>query len=981
MLGLTEVLRKHIQDVRVHELAESASYRRFVTVRNTFGWMTDDLAPVTTLTILALVSGSRAINPSVAFTTLSLVALLIAPIHESILAIPEALNAVASFDRIEGFLLREDCTSDCDTQIPSSETESRSNTTEVELSRIPAAESSATPLVILEAATVRVGQTGRVILDNISLELFPASFTFIIGPVGCGKSTLLRAIIGDVRLTDGRRSLSAAFKDFGFCAQDTWLPNDTVKNIVLGPASFEEVWYVSVIQACALTNDIACFPLGDDTVVGSNGYSLSGGQRQRLALARALYSRKKILVLDDITSGLDIDSSKRIVNGLETICRQQGLAVILATHAVHHLHYADHIVALGQNGRLIEQGSLAVLMNSHDGNVRNLGLTKEYGTAGKPDVHAVVREPLVAHEADGDAQAELARRTGDMSVYKHYTASIGWKLGSIIILTAISFAFGRKFPELWVRWWSEDADSQSPRHAPALWVGIYFLVGLVSIASVFAHLWTFLVWTIPQSSAKLHEELLNSVMNAPYTFFLNSEAGVTLNRFANDMSLIDLDLAGGVVQTLLGSGVCIGAAVLIAAGAEYAGLTIPPVIAILYMIQRFYLRTSRQLRFMDLEAQAPLLSHFHETLAGVTTIRAFHWQRHWHQRCLHLVDRSQRPYYLLLCIQRWLNLVLDLVTAGVATVVVTLAITMRHTASSGSVGVSLLNILSFNTQMSNLIVAWTALETSLGAVARCKNFGLTTSSEHLAEETIEPPANWPPNGQLRLAAITAAYSAGIPVLQDITLSIPAGTKVGICGRSGSGKSSLLLMLFRMLDPSCGTIEVDDVDLATLPRAVTRSRFTALPQDALCLPGSVRMNLDPMQAHDVHEMSSALLKVGLLDLVVARGGLDSKMDDLGLSQGEMQLFALARALLRPSKLLVFDEMTSAVDGNTEENMMEVIQKEFEDSTVIVVAHRLNTIVGFDMLVVLDNGRLVECGSPQELLAKERGFFKGMWESRA
>lgn len=276
---------------------------------------------------------------------------------------------------------------------------------------------------------------------------------------------------------------------------------------------------------------------------------------------------------------------------------------------------------------------------------------------------------------------------------------------------------------------------------------------------------------------------------------------MTLNRFANDMSLIDLDLAGGVAQTLLGSGVCIGAAMLIAAGAEYAGLTIPPVIAILYMIQRFYLRTSRQLRFMDLEAQAPLLSHFHEALAGVTTIRAFHWQRHWHQRCLHLVDRSQRPYYLLLCIQRWLNLVLDLVTAGVATVVVTLAITMRHTASSGSMGVSLLNILSFNTQMSNLIVAWTALETSLGAVARCKNFGLTTSSEHLAEETTEAPANWPPKGQLRLAGITAAYSAGIPVLQDITLSIPAGTKVGICGRSGSGKSSLLLMLFRMLDPS------------------------------------------------------------------------------------------------------------------------------------------------------------------------------------
>jgi len=979
MLGLTEFLSGHIQNLRIHELAESASYRRFVTVRNAFGWMPDDLAPATTLTVFALVNGGQAINPSMAFTTLSLIALLITPIHISILAIPEALNVLVSFHRIERFLLREDNEGNADANAPPSELLGNFSTNGLELSRMPVSQPAASLVIKLEAASVRVGHTGRVILDNVSVAFLPATFTFIVGPTGSGKSTLLRAIIGDVKLSKGRRIIPMAVEDFGFCAQDAWLPNDTVRNIILGLSSLDEEWYRSVVETCSLASDIDSFPIGDNTVIGSKGFSLSGGQRQRLALARALYSRKKILVLDDITSGLDTDLSQKVMHSLKNLCSKQGLVVILATHAVRHLTCADHIVALGQDGKIVEQGSLATL-NAHGGYVHNLRLSSEHsGSRDKVEHPRLAREPVVARKADDDAQEELARRTGDFAVYKHYMASIGWKLGSVIILTAISFAFGRKFPELWVRWWSEDETSSNPRHPLALWIGIYFLVGLVSIASVFSHLWTFLVWTIPKSSAKLHEQLLDSVMNAPYSFFVNVDAGVTLNRFANDMTLIESDLAGGVVQTLFGTGICIGAAMLIAAGADYAGVTIPLIIAILYILQKYYLRTSRQLRFMDLEAQAPLLAQFQETLAGVTTIRAFHWQRHWHQQCLDLLDRSQRPYYLLLCIQRWLNLVLDLVTAGLATVVVALAITMRHTATSSSIALSLLNILSFNTQLSYLIVAWTALETSLGAVARCKNFGLTTPSEHLANETTNPPANWPSEGHLQLSEIAAAYTEGAPVLQDVSLSFPAGSKVGICGRSGSGKSSLLLMLFRMLDPSSGKIEVDNIDLATLPRAMIRSRFTAVPQDLLSLPGSVRMNLDPMEAHSLDDVNSALLKVGLLHLVTARGGLDSEMGDLMLSQGEMQLFAVARALLRPSKILIVDEMTSAVDRHTEERMIELIRTEFKTSTVIAVAHRLRTIIDFDMVVVMHDGRVVECGSPEELLGKNEGWFKDMWES--
>lgn len=333
----------------------------------------------------------------------------------------------------------------------------------------------------------------------------------------------------------------------------------------------------------------------------------------------------------------------------------------------------------------------------------------------------------------------------------------------------------------------------------------------------------------------------------------------------------------------------------------------------------------------------------------------------------------------MLCIQRWLNLVLDLTTAVIAIIISALAIILHGSTSAGSVGLSLLNILNFNSQLSLLILDWTSLETSLGAVARCKNFESGTPSEHLKDETIEPPNKWPFVGQMTISNVTASYTEGdTPVLQNIFLSIPAGAKVGVCGRSGSGKSSLLLTILRMLEISAGNIELDGFDLATLPRAIIRSRVTALPQDTLSVPGSVRTNLDPLGTCTTEAVSNALTKVGLLELINERGGIDARINDIGLSQGEMQLFAVARTLLRPSKLLIIDEMTSAVDTTTEKRMLNLIRTEFKESTVIAVAHRLHTISDFDIIVVMDAGKIVEYGPPEDLLGKDNGWFKALWE---
>ncbi|KIM99420.1 hypothetical protein OIDMADRAFT_146875 [Oidiodendron maius Zn] len=954
MLGLTGYLRDRIQELRVAELNEYAQYRKFVTFRNAFAAIPDNVAPPLTMMMFTLIHGGSTLTPSVAFTSLSLVSLLTKPIQEIIFAVPSFITAMASVDRIEAFILLDGGELILSTAVSNMH---QPDVDGVELSALTAPADRTS--VRLEEVTVRLGKENETILDNISLAVLSGTLNFIVGPIGSGKSTLLRTIIGDAPLARGRRILPT--KDVGFCSQEPWLPNETIRKIILRQSELDHQWYATVVQACALTVDIAALPAGENTVIGNKGVSLSGGQKQRLAVARALYSRKKLLVLDDIFSGLDARSVKHIfdhVLGPEGLCKKHGITAVMATHTVQYLHHADHIIALTDGGKVVEQGSFEAL-DSQNGYVHNLKLSGEQQRHDEQDINAAApkSEPVITQKPDNDADQELARRTGDPAVYRYYA----------------------RFPELWAQWWSEAEVSGDERHPLGVWIGVYILISALAIVCLFSQIWVMLVWSVPKSSAKLHQQLLDSVMNAPYSFFVHTDSGVTLNRFANDMSLIELQLADAVMHTQNGVCLCIASAILIAAGARYVGVIMPFVVILLYLLQKFYLRTSRQLRFMDLEAQAPLLTHCQETLTGVTTIRAFGWQESSHTTCLELLDRSQRPYYLMLCIQRWLNLVLDLTTAIIATVVVAFAMTLHGTASAGSVGLSLLNILNFNSQLSQLILDWTSLETSLGAVARCRNFETTTPSEHLKGETIEPPSEWPSSGQMTLSNLTASYvEGGASVLQNVSLSIPAGAKVGICGRSGSGKSSLLLALFRMLELSSGQMMLDGLDLATLPRATIRAHITAIPQDTLSVPGTVRANLDPLKTCTPAAISNALAKVGLSELIDERGGIDAEMNDLGLSQGETQLFAVARALLRPSKLLIVDEMTSAVDAATEMRMLDLIRTEFKESTVIAVAHRLRTIVNFDMIVVMDAGKIVEYGPPTELLENNGGWFKAMWQ---
>lgn len=413
-LGLTDYLTDRIQALRVKELADYSEYRKFVTHRNVISAVPPAFAPALTLMMFTLVNRQQALNPTVAFTTLALVALLTSPIQDMIHAVPMFQVGLASLDRVQSFLLLDTAEEDIvSAPWPSYTGDGWSNDIELAVMRPKdLTRAGQFAIIALESASV----TG--VLHDITLAITPGSLTLIVGPVGSGKSTLLQAMIGTVRLCEGRRHLDQTASEAAFCAQDPWLPNDTVRNLVLAHSAFDPAWYAYVVGACALDIDIASFPRGDETVVGSKGISLSGGQRQRLALVRAVYARKALLVADDVFSGLDASTSKHVFDnifGIGGICKRHGMTAVVATHAVQHLRQADEVIALGQDGSVMEQGSFTEL-TSRPGYVHHLRLRAEMPTetqrAEEPAPVVKATEPSKIETA----QQDLARRTGYIAV-------------------------------------------------------------------------------------------------------------------------------------------------------------------------------------------------------------------------------------------------------------------------------------------------------------------------------------------------------------------------------------------------------------------------------------------------------------------------------------------------------------------------------------------------------------------------------------
>jgi ABC-type multidrug transport system fused ATPase/permease subunit len=479
---------------------------------------------------------------------------------------------------------------------------------------------------------------------------------------------------------------------------------------------------------------------------------------------------------------------------------------------------------------------------------------------------------------------------------------------------------------------------------------------------------------VPHAGRKLHEALLTTVLNAPMSFFASTDTGITTNRFSQDLELIDMELPVALIRTAMMFFVLLAQLLVILSAAKYVGIAMPAVLVIIYFLQVYYLRTSRRLRLLDIETKAHLGTQFLELLSGLITVRAFQWEYQHLSSFLETLKKAQRPFYLLYCVQRWLNMVLDLIVGALAIMLVTIAIKTKGTVDPGMTGLALTNLVGFSQMLKQLITNWTLLETSMGALSRIRSFTSEVESENQPGEDHVAPDHWPKFGGIEFRDVVASHKAAKrPTLDNISFAIPPGTKLALVGRSGSGKSSLIAALLRLMDLQSGSIVIDGIDIATLPRQTVRSRLIALPQDPYVLAGTVRENIDPLYTVSDDEIVSALRKVQLDHLLDdEEAGLNAKLTTEMLSHGQCQLLCLARAMIRKGSILILDEATASVDVHTDALMQQIIRTEFKHHTIIAAAHRLDTIIDFDAVLMLDAGRILETDNPANLLGRDSSF---------
>ncbi|KAK2756862.1 ABC multidrug transporter [Colletotrichum kahawae] len=947
MMGLTDYFAAMVQQLRVAELDMSKKFRMFIVRIILISNLSDQMTPAAVVTAAVFWTRADGFTISQAFTSLAIVALVSTPLANLIGSYPTFVSSVACFGRIQEFLKPSVSTA----SIPNTASHAASKHRAIEMKEMHAQPRSERSGFAISLENVAVGVDGKEepILRDITLSIPRAKYTEVTGVVGCGKSILMKTILGEVSLHGGHIRFAQPNTSVAFCEQSAWLRNVSIKDNIIGQKRFDDEWYARVVFACDLKQDISRLPKGDDTLVGSGGITLSGGQRQRVALARAVFARRSIVLLDDPFSALDAETRTKVFSrllGEEGLLRECDTTVIHATPAGPRKSIADNVVLLSKM-RSIEQAgpsiSLATAFKDVDFEPRPEEFIQQ-----DEDINATT-ETSKSKTSETKDEHVTQRQSGDFSLYKFYLRSMGPVLTITFILAAATYIFLGFMPNIWLRIWTERGTNDGSRGA---YFGAYlsFCLGTVLFSGLAIGL--FFVVVIPHSATRLHWKLLDSVLKAPLWFFTTVDSGVTLNRFSQDMTLVDQTLPTAFFEVVLDTLVAIASAALIASGAQYFAAIIPVCVLPLYFLQKFYLKTSRQMRHLDLESKSPLYTHFTETLNGVVTIRAFGWQQEFVKEQLRLLDISQRPYYLLFCIQRWLAIMLDLFVAVIATVLVAFAVKLTNTTSGGAIGLS--------------PCSWTNLETSLGAIARLRDFVRDTPQEDgvNAQNLPSVPQGWPSSGAITFKNIDARY-------KSYPYTIP-------------GKTSLLLALLRLLETPSGSIHIDDVDLCSLSRKAIRPHVITLSRDPVTLPGSVRTNLDPNGSFDRQSGDKALIealeKTFLWDDVIKpRGGLDADFAELGLSHGQQQLFALARAMSHKykSKVVLLDEATSSIDHETDEMLQKVLREELASHTILAVAHRLDTIEDYDVVVVMDNGRIVEVGNPRELREQTGSAFQRLF----
>ncbi|NXI19483.1 MRP1 protein, partial [Irena cyanogastra] len=995
--------REKVLEIRQKEL-QVLKKSAYLAAMATFTWVCAPfLVALSTFAVYVTVNKNNILDAQKAFVSLALFNILRFPLNMLPMVISNIVEASVSLKRLRVFLSHEELDPDSIVRDPSKEAEG---------------------CIVVKNATFSWAKTDPPLLNSINFTVPEGSLVAVVGQVGCGKSSLLSALLGEMDKKEGYVVVKGSV---AYVPQQAWVQNATLEDNIIFGREMSESRYKRVIEACALLPDIEILPSGDKTEIGEKGVNLSGGQKQRVSLARAVYCNADVYLLDDPLSAVDAHVGKHI---FEKVIGPKGILKnktrVLVTHAINYLPQMDTILVMtdgeisemgsyqelleqdgafaeflrtyanaeqamensdinspsAKEGKPIENGSL---VNEAPGKLmhRQLSNSSTYsrdpGKAQHQSSTAELQKPLAEKNSWKLMEADTAK-TGRVkaSVYWEYMRAIGLFMSFLAIFLFMCNHIASLASNYWLSLWTDDPVVNGTQQNTSLRLGVYGALGISQGIAVFGYSMVVSIGGV-FASRHLHLNLLHNVLRSPMSFFERTPSGNLVNRFSKEIDTIDSTIPP-IIKMFMGSTFnVIGACIIILLATPIAAVIIPPLGLVYLFVQRFYVATSRQLKRLESVSRSPVYSHFNETLLGVSVIRAFEEQKRFIRQNDMKVDENQKAYYPSIVANRWLAVRLEYVGNCIVLFAALFAVIARNKLSAGLVGLSVSYSLQITAYLNWLVRMSSELETNIVAVERVKEYGEMEKEAEWSIEQTAPASSWPEEGKVEFRGYGLRYREDLDlVLKNINVTINGGEKIGIVGRTGAGKSSLTLGLFRINEAAEGEIIIDGINIAKIGLHDLRFKITIIPQDPILFSGSLRMNLDPFDQHSDEDIWRSLELAHLKNFV---SSLPDKLNHEcaeggeNLSVGQRQLMCLARALLRKSKILVLDEATAAVDLETDKLIQSTIKSQFEECTVLTIAHRLNTIMDYTRVLVLERGEVVECGTPDQLL-QEKGIFYSM-----
>ncbi|XP_061353257.1 ABC transporter C family member 8-like isoform X1 [Gastrolobium bilobum] len=918
---------------------------------------------------------SAPLNAGTIFTVLATLRIMGEPVR----MIPEALSVMmqvkVSFDRLNNFLFDDELSND---ENGRSIKQCSVNAVEIQAGNFIWDQESVSPT-----------------LRNVNLEIKWGQKTAVCAPVGAGKSSLLYAILGEIPKTSGTVNVGGTL---AYVSQSSWIQSGTVQDNILFGKPMDKTRYENAIKVCALDKDIHDFSHGDLTEIGQRGINMSGGQKQRIQLARAVYNDADIYLLDDPFSAVDAHTAAILFNDcVMTALREK--TVILVTHQVEFLSEVDKILVM-EGGKVIQSGSyedlltagtaFEQLVSAHKETISEMDQNNENKGGSENEVVAHPQESHGFHLTKNQSEGEISTK-GQLGVQltqeeEKVIGNVGWKpfwdyisfsrglfMLCLVMLGQSAFVALQTASTYWLA-----IAIEIPKITSGTLIGVYSLISFVGAA--FVYLRSYLTALLGlKASTTFFSSFTTAIFKAPMLFFDSTPIGRILTRASSDLSILDFDIPYSMTFVLsVAIEILVTICVMVSVTWQVLIVAVPAMIASKY-IQGYYQASARELIRINGTTKAPVMNFAAETSLGVVTVRAFNMVDRFFKNYLKLVDTDAALFFHSNVTMEWLILRIEVLqNLTVFTAALLIILLPQGYVSPGLVGLS----LSYAFTLTASQVFWTRwfcnFSNYIISVERIKQFINIPAEPPAIVEDKRPPSSWPSKGRIDLQALEIRYRPNAPlVLKGITCTFKEGSRVGVVGRTGSGKSTLISALFRLVEPARGDILIDGINIGSMGLKDLRTNLSIIPQEPTLFKGSIRTNLDPLGLYSDDEIWKALEKCQLKETISSLPSLlDSSVSDEGgnWSLGQRQLFCLGRVLLKRNRILVLDEATASIDSATDAILQRIIRQEFAQCTVITVAHRVPTVIDSDMVMVLSYGKMLEYDEPSKLMETNSSFSK-------